>query len=105
QAEAGIRDPLVTGVQTCALPISPARAAVARLPYAAARDSHGDAPRIARVDADGMDAGIVVTAADPLRALGLFPKRVYERPGRAEIGRASCRQRASVGRRGPRDRR
>src|SRR5438105_3307556 len=32
QAEDGIRDPLVTGVQTCALPISPASDAAARTP-------------------------------------------------------------------------
>src|SRR5215216_4721097 len=42
QAEDGIRDDLVTGVQTCALPISSAR------PYPATADHAGEAPRRVR---------------------------------------------------------
>src|SRR5258708_39178231 len=60
QAEDGIRDDLVTGVQTCALPISPR-------------------PRR--------------TAAHSLARCG--PLRPH--PGRAEIGRASCRESVDLG--------
>src|SRR2546426_9195259 len=51
QAEDGIRDYKVTGVQTCALPISPpvpapgARAAAARQPPGTARSRHPHASR------------------------------------------------------------
>src|SRR2546430_6940452 len=73
QAEDGIRDLTVTGVQTCALPISVPTAARPRLRV---RAHH-------RCDGDGRagEAGLSVRARFDHRALG------------AEIGRASCRER------------
>src|SRR5207244_6855559 len=76
QAEDGIRDDLVTGVQTCALPIS-------------ARPLTGDA-------ASGLTSP-VAQKRDPRPAFGLPP--TAEPPSGAEswtvteIGRASCRER------------
>src|SRR5438552_18930566 len=66
QAEDGIRDDLVTGVQTCALPISRAE-----------RLSRSIAPRRARAEASAMS-----------KALRLASTR--------EIGRASCRERVQI---------
>src|SRR5207237_10195433 len=68
QAEDGIRDSSVTGVQTCALPIY------------VVRDSG--------IDAVAYD--IWVLRRDALR-------HRLQRAGIAEIGRASCRERVSIG--------
>src|SRR5437762_13732436 len=77
QAEDGIRDTSVTGVQTCALPIWSAR----RL--RAAR--RGRRPDPQRVERDAADRRL------PAR------RRGRERASRdAEIGRASCRERAWI---------
>ena len=65
QAEDGIRDRLVTGVQTCALPIS---------------DTSGESVRMGLSSADG----------SPNESLYKFA--CGER-GDSEIGRASCRER------------
>src|SRR5438270_4838265 len=65
----------------------PAFAAVARLPGAAAGNAHRDAPVVARVDANGMDAGMVVAAAKPLGALGPPPQALDKGPGFAAIAR------------------
>src|SRR5690349_24652603 len=75
QAEDGIRDLYVTGVQTCALPISGSRAAfgVAELDAAVA----GAVPVASRVH---VPAGI-----------GGHPDHVL-----VQIGRASCRERVEV---------
>jgi hypothetical protein len=48
----------------------PRRSAVDRPPHAAARDADRDALRVARVDADAVDARVVVPAAVPVLALG-----------------------------------
>src|SRR6266850_6940272 len=52
QAEDGIRDYKVTGVQTCALPIYPGRSAATRRPaplgMAGGRSANGGSPRIKR---------------------------------------------------------
>src|SRR5688572_684384 len=66
QAEDGIRDLTVTGVQTCALPISPAR------PAAGARTDLRRTPVV------------------PWLGVGV---RRRDGDARAEIGRASCRER------------
>src|SRR5207245_6073594 len=69
QAEDGIRDATVTGVQTCALPICAGR------------------PRGVR----GEDGGTGVQAG---RAAGEVPPVPFRPDGRpSEIGRASCRER------------
>src|SRR2546430_9389799 len=83
QAEDGIRDLTVTGVQTCALPISAHDAIVRPACRMAERpDGERDRERVAGVDggekADGGDA----------QADGVARERA-----RIEIGRASCRER------------
>src|SRR5262249_58059204 len=80
QAEAGIRDGSVTGVQTCALPIS------ARLRQRAAISRHGrrraGPPRRRRRARPGGPSPVVPAPVPPA-----LPAR------RTEIGRASCRER------------
>src|SRR5258708_29672474 len=85
QAEDGIRDDLVTGVQTCALPISTdahRRAAVRA--EGSARGSH-------QLNAERLRAGERIFGEQDLeglvRAIAVRPRE------RAEIGRASCRER------------
>src|SRR2546430_6242721 len=81
QAEDGIRDLTVTGVQTCALPISGPRA------QARVAVGHESLERL-----EGLDRH----AALHVRELGLEPAAVACRPERLggdEIGRASCRER------------
>src|SRR2546421_9442940 len=83
QAEDGIRDLIVTGVQTCALPICAGRAG-----RAPARD---DPPRAAQGDSQGARRG----------RRGRRRRRAAQASGGAgaargrqeEIGRASCRER------------
>ena len=64
QAEDGIRDTSVTGVQTCALPISPG----------------------------GIRVGVVVIEVD-LQGQQITNIAIEERHFKYEIGRASCRER------------
>src|SRR5437764_11899096 len=72
QAEDGIRDTSVTGVQTCALPIS----------------------QIARIEAS-VNPQVMEIAAKPKPTTGLEGKlSVYH--AIAEIGRASCRERVEI---------
>src|SRR5207247_6299164 len=75
QAEDGIRDPLVTGVQTCALPISPSRNAA----YSAAgsspkrrgnttpRSAACTAPRAARCECSAVSSIAPAAMRRPLR--------------------------------------
>src|SRR5205823_11968666 len=78
QAEDGIRDKLVTGVQTCALPIS----------HRAPRSS-----QLARRDA-GPRTARLARAPDPARDdRGSRSTRRWLPGGRRKIGRASCRER------------
>src|SRR5207244_9430617 len=86
QAEDGIRDDLVTGVQTCALPISewPATAILvgSTLPVAMRREM-----------TKAMSAGSLSRSlwSGPPGALGLSTGNA------GEIGRASCRERGERG--------
>src|SRR5205085_8255379 len=64
---------------------SPGLARVLARPDAAGRDAQQQAPGIARIDADGMDPGIVISAARPLLALGTIPERANETPGSARV--------------------
>src|SRR5699024_11946619 len=101
QAEDGIRARNVTGVQTCALPISPASPTPVlrrhERPWAAvASTGSGSAPaRLGR--------GTAVPVPPRLAA-----EEMNAREGRPEIGRASCRERveteggAGAGKRGGR---
>src|SRR5437867_9077860 len=86
QAEDGIRDRTVTGVQTCALPISLGAEAVA---YRSRRISRAGTTRPARSFATGKlplqhreEVAVVVGPGDRRRG---------------EIGRASCRERGEGG--------
>src|SRR5436305_15241266 len=78
QAEDGIRDADVTGVQTCALPIyfgdvlQPNRHIIDAIPIAA--------------DAYVIDAGHLHGVID-------MGQRIFERRAAVQIGRASCRER------------
>src|SRR2546421_6987350 len=85
QAEDGIRDLIVTGVQTCALPISPGT-----------RDILTN-PDVIAVDQDSLGVqGMLVREGPP--ELQVWAKRLKD-GARAvallnrEIGRASCRER------------
>src|SRR5256885_10355779 len=83
QAEDGIRDYKVTGVQTCALPISRRRMAIRATPARAA--SHGS-PSFALGQ---------FTAFAMIRAIEVLPipRAPASRYAWAKIGRASCRER------------
>src|SRR5260221_7323308 len=82
QAEDGIRDHCVTGVQTCALPISEPQRAAGRSLARAGRQ------RLPAPRAEGRPR-----RGRPLpRRLPLRPRGSPVRP-RREIGRASCRER------------
>src|SRR5690606_40520949 len=95
QAEDGIRDFHVTGVQTCALPIYCRRRGVTVLTGTVVRRLERRGRRIAAVvtDAGELEAEHVVLANGPeapwlARSLGLrLP---------IEIGRASCRERGEA---------
>src|SRR3989475_2821148 len=94
QAEDGIRDLTVTGVQTCALPISfgrwfeqhfvgtPPRCRVLRYGLEHTADVTA---RDIRAGAQGSQFTLVSPAGEARVVLGL--------PGRHKIGRASCRER------------
>src|SRR5206468_8953699 len=85
QAGHGIRDLIVTGVQTCALPISKSFPGYG--PYVA---SKAGAEELVRVLANGLRGrGITVNAVAPGPvATGLFFNGKTEQ----QIGRASCRE-------------
>src|SRR2546430_4049832 len=82
QAEDGIRDLTVTGVQTCALPICDVAATKLRLHLA----------KRLEVGAHALEVG-VEGAAVGLRLAGALRELARLRAGLREIGRASCRER------------
>src|SRR5688500_20078035 len=84
QAEDGIRDYKVTGVQTCALPIS-----------GAPRGAPSASPAMATSSLLGIEDHGAVVGQAPVRVVGDLP-RVAVGVGEQtrEIGRASCRERA-----------
>src|SRR5205823_8433886 len=96
-AEDGIRDKLVTGVQTCALPIYPSAHSIQ---HAAAREPH--APHAihaaASPPAPAVAACLPSYPRSPLES-GAMPRPDMTAPEVAadsEIGRASCRERGWV---------
>src|SRR5690606_39717234 len=96
QAEDGIRDFHVTGVQTCALPILPDGVRQPRQ-YTLSSASGSDALRITvkRVRAeDGRPAGQVSSFLHE----HAVPGAVFDvtKPAGDEIGRASCRERREI---------
>src|SRR2546421_4748473 len=82
QAEDGIRDLIVTGVQTCALPIS----RTLRFIPSAVQQISNDDPKV-----DEMTTAAGVTAPD--EELAGQPEAGPRRWAVLEIGRASCRER------------
>src|SRR5690606_40906188 len=88
QAEDGIRDFHVTGVQTCALPISDTGKIAMRMGAAALRDLILMMGEL-QVDPTGMDV-----KAFPQKLIG--HGRAFDMPARPQIGRASCRERVSI---------
>src|SRR5438105_10747329 len=88
QAEDGIRDPLVTGVQTCALPISPNGSWVGHTIHF--RDSSGHiAHQLVVVNASTGE----IHRYTPLLGTG---SRFTGWADNEEIGRASCRERVEI---------
>src|SRR5205807_4816153 len=89
QAEDGIRDYKVTGVQTCALPISPSPCATpgARCGRRSTRRTRVPGARRGRRASPAARDG---------RASPGWSARVSDRSGTREIGRASCRERVEV---------
>src|SRR5437879_13363610 len=85
QAEDGIRDTSVTGVQTCALPIYQATAAALE----------ADWPRAAE-----LNQKLVEASPEDLEARNRLGRAFIELgrldEAKAEIGRASCRERGEV---------
>src|SRR2546429_4297474 len=84
QAEDGIRDVAVTGVQTCALPISP----VMRSDYDTVSESDRITGAIAGVRAHGYDIVLKLDAT-----IGLAKRDGTTSEDAKQIGRASCRER------------
>src|SRR5262249_59543136 len=64
---------------------APGGAAIARGPDSTAGDADDDVARVARIDADGMDAGVVGATAKPLLAQRIIPERAVECPGVAAV--------------------
>src|SRR5207245_6247821 len=89
-AEAGIRDATVTGVQTCALPISRMPRYRVTLRHTSVEIVDADNPYQAAIAArDLHDDSIEVSDVVPARGRPASSQR-------AEIGRASCRARIAV---------
>src|SRR5439155_19933009 len=65
----------------------PRLAAIVRLPSSTARDPDENTPRLARIDADRMDAGEIISAAEPLPAFRLVPERTQQPPRIAAVRR------------------
>src|SRR5207249_8994357 len=90
QAEDGIRDRNVTGVQTCALPISPRRATAPRRRAASAAEG-GASRRAGLVDPEGapelpadrvrLGPGRVRTQYDPVAVIGRSEERRVGKEG------------------------
>src|SRR5438067_7403621 len=89
QAEDGIRDRNVTGVQTCALPIYLPSEPVGPLPAAAAELA---AVAIRADRAPGRLAG----APHPAAGTGADGLKQSRYPPKPQIGRASCRERVQI---------
>src|SRR5688572_32734739 len=83
QAEDGIRDLTVTGVQTCALPISPSVTGQARVISEALSVARVDPGSVQYLETHG--SGTPLGDAIELKAVG-------EVLSEAELGRASCRE-------------
>src|SRR5690606_40969735 len=98
QAEDGIRDFHVTGVQTCALPISTTAGSVV---LADAAPAAADCPAVARLRRAGAAlVGHTNMSEFAFSGVGINPH--HGTPANPEIGRASCRERVKRSRGGVR---
>src|SRR5256886_7362544 len=86
QAEDGIRVLTVTGVQTCALPISPA-------PRVATAAKSSRASAVPRAPPDARSPRLSHRAAPVPGLRPIHAEAARRRFGAAQIGRASCRER------------
>src|SRR5207244_9691102 len=96
-AEDGIRDDLVTGVQTCALPISATRPSCRAPRPARPAPTRPPPPQTGRGRGRGRPRGARVPPRSRVRSPR--PEREPRRTTRGptpEIGRASCRERVEV---------
>src|SRR5205823_12096754 len=96
------RDKLVTGVQTCALPISPLHLAMEMFKHAAGIDLvhvpyRGDAPLLTALIAGDIQVAFVPQSTG-LQHINNGVARALAVTGtkRSEIGRASCRERGEM---------
>src|SRR5206468_5931681 len=90
QAEDGIRDLIVTGVQTCALPISATAGVHAEHP-----SEPRPAPSVPRREGATPNATAPVAGATPTTAApSMAVLEIVSQP--PEIGRASCRERVEI---------
>src|SRR5438552_6785483 len=96
QAEDGIRDDLVTGVQTCALPISPGAGRVGW--EERPEESLAVRPRARERMRSARRPGAWLARAPPCPSRAA-PAPLLRRRA-AEIGRASCRERVAASRGG-----
>src|SRR5207248_6789657 len=94
QAEDGIRDRTVTGVQTCALPISTLEASRTDV-LAADAAIKTAAADLVRAQADEEKAKLDYGRAQGLFKAELIAKSEYDMR-KNEIGRASCRERVEI---------
>src|SRR5205807_7921628 len=93
QAEDGIRYYKVTGVQTCALPISPSRRAPS-LPAFSLRSQHQALLRLLpTIGSSGARVGLFEGAERKLLPRGIDRRANGKRARGQQIGRASCRER------------
>src|SRR5687767_15594514 len=102
QAEDGIRDKLVTGVQTCALPIFDRAGDHRRVAQARHRtgrrsgSARGPGARGRRSGRDQRTQSSIATFHAPRPWVKAKSVRESPGPSRKEIGRASCRERVEM---------
>src|SRR5947208_4585029 len=94
QAEDGIRDDLVTGVQTCALPICTADGAARRAAHAHGRVADAGAGRPRATAA--LQRQYARGARRSRAAAQYLTIRIATVSANAKIGRASCREREQI---------
>src|SRR5206468_6171603 len=90
QAEDGIRDLIVTGVQTCALPISDGTGSHGQTCNTRPRSLGADCEEGEKEDRED-EYRLPIP-----RAHGNLPPGLYGRSPSNEIGRASCRERVEI---------
>src|SRR5207248_8856880 len=93
QAEDGIRDRTVTGVQTCALPILSSLSGMGNLSGTVTSSRPFKAAQVYMRNVDKRIMYTVYTNAGQFRSVALFPGN-YEVS--VKIGRASCRERGWI---------